>query len=177
MVEDRRLCLPHQRERENAIAAARSAQEREAARKRSRRVAAAEKPRWINISDAPARLRSAGVPKVEVWSGLAEPVVRHTWYGRRWESVHHKEGSGWIIGEMSWEHPERWNVGAGTALLTTVLVDPMDRAPHLKFELPVIIPVRYDSDSEVYASLSSDIRLRPGYELIVADRILCLLGE
>lgn len=174
MLEERRLCGTHYQERSRSIREAKAVTERTAAELRPQRVTSGPKPRWLNVSEAPARLRDAGVRSVDIW-GYASGHYR-TWYGRmKWDSMRDtRVGSGWLIGELRWSHPERWNMGAGTASILTVLIDPGDWSD-TKWRF--VAPVRL-ADGK-YTLMASDFTEDFGGASSprVHERILHLLGE
>jgi hypothetical protein len=178
MLEERRLCSADYKKRSEAISAAESAAERKVAEERARRAASRPKPRWINLTDAPPRLHAAKVAKVEINGHVAEYVTRRHLFGRgqrRWEPMHFRRiGSGWLVGEFGWDHPERWNMGAGTMDLITAVVDPADWDSPDKADRGCV-PLRRDGGA--YMRMANDFHLRSGVELSLSDRILQLLGE
>lgn len=174
MLEERRLCGTHYQERSNSIREAKAATERKAAEERSQRVASEPKPRWINASEAPARLRAAGVRSVDIWDYVGGHY--RTWYGRmKWDSMRHtRVGSGWLIGELGWSHPERWNMGEGTMSILTVLIDPGDWS-NTKWQF--VAPVHLAHGE--YTLMATDFTANFGGTTSkhVSERILQLLGE
>jgi hypothetical protein len=170
MLEERRLCSADYEKRSAVISAAKRVAERKAMEEAARRTASRPK--------TPARLNAAGVAKVDISGHIAEYVTKKHLFGReerRWDSMHFRRiGSGWLVGELGWDHPERGNMGAGTMTLTTAVVDTSD------WDSPGntnrgCVPVR--REGAAYLLMASDFHLSSGIELMLSDRILRLPGE